>query len=156
VLHRTQRFTARSHEHRPLRRLLLRWPACWPCAVVVCPVAARLRRRPCPPPTIDIARLVQGLLFLPTFLPTRREKRKKGRSFAGNLFSLLFQIVGSGTHPPSPREGGRVAKRVSLRLPNTTQFPENGTRNTGLGNWQLANGTRNTAITYLLPYISKR
>ncbi|SRR5258708_7794794 len=30
------------HEHRPLRRLLRRWAACWPCAVVVCPVACRL------------------------------------------------------------------------------------------------------------------
>src|SRR6266699_1281898 len=72
---------------------------CWRCGRSWAELAV-LRRRSYPPPCIDIARLFQFSLFLPTSTKRKREKK----DFAGlrNVFSFFFSMswVRTYHHPP--------------------------------------------------------
>jgi hypothetical protein len=53
---------------------------------------------------------------MPTTAATKKKEKERGANVAGNLFSFLFQIVGSGAYPPPPGQGG--ATWSLIRLPN--------------------------------------
>src|SRR5215467_9034616 len=81
----------RSHEHRALHGVSRAWHAAGHTAVVAGAVVAGLRRRVCPPLSIDIAKLFTLSRSVPTFLPTDRERERKRFLIVRKLNFLCFQ-----------------------------------------------------------------
>jgi hypothetical protein len=70
-----------------------------------------------PPPTIDIARLFQFFVFLPTSLPTKRQRERKRKVFRSDLFfSFSFLQLGPVHTPSPPERGGGWQKSLNCPL----------------------------------------
>jgi hypothetical protein len=69
-----------------------------------------VRRIGHPPSWIDIIKLFQIYLFLPTSLPTNRKRGKDRKERKSFHFSFLFSAIGSGAYPQTPLGKGGSAR----------------------------------------------
>jgi len=71
----------------------------------------------CPPPIIDIAKLLALSQSVSTTQSTKRKRERKKEKRNISLFLFSFFLFGSGTYPPHPRNRGRRPSR-SLGRPS--------------------------------------